>query len=36
VHAWLSGEGKVPMEGIGPAIKPQLSDSSEFGAVMRD
>ncbi|WP_316395209.1 hypothetical protein [Bradyrhizobium sp. 33ap4] len=32
---WLSGEGKVPMEGIGPAIKPQLSDSSEFGAVMR-
>jgi hypothetical protein len=32
---WLSGEPKVPMEGIGPDIKSQLTDSSEFGAVMR-
>jgi len=32
---WLSGEPKVPMEGIGSAIKSQLTDSSEFGAVMR-
>jgi hypothetical protein len=32
---WLSGEPKVSMQGIGSAIKPQLTDSSEFGAVMR-
>jgi hypothetical protein len=32
---WLSGEPKIAMQGIGPAIKPQLTDSSEFGAVMR-
>lgn len=32
---WLSGEPKIPMDGIRPGIKVQLSDSSEFGSVMR-
>lgn len=32
---WLSGEAKVSMQPIRSAIKPQLTDSSEFGAVMR-
>jgi hypothetical protein len=32
---WLSGEPKIPMLAIGSSIKPQLIDSSEFGAVMR-
>lgn len=32
---WLGGEAKVPMKTISEAIKPQLDDSQEFGAVMR-
>jgi hypothetical protein len=32
---WLGGEAKVPMGLISHALKPQLSDSKEFGAVMR-
>ena len=32
---WLSGEPKVAMDGVSKTIKPQLTDSSEFGAVMR-
>jgi hypothetical protein len=32
---WLSGEPKVSMQAIRSTLKPQLADSSEFGAVMR-
>jgi hypothetical protein len=32
---WLSGEPKVPISGAGAAIRQQLTDSSEFGAVMK-
>src|SRR5207302_10373500 len=32
---WLGGEPKVPMALISQALKPQLTDSKEFGAVMR-
>jgi hypothetical protein len=32
---WLGGEAKVPMGIFGQALKPQLTDSREFGAVMR-
>jgi hypothetical protein len=32
---WLGGEAKVPMGLISQALKPQLTDSREFGAVMR-
>jgi hypothetical protein len=32
---WLGGEPKVPMGLISQALKPQLTDSREFGAVMR-
>jgi hypothetical protein len=32
---WLGGEAKVNMEGVNDALKPQLTDSRDFGAVMR-
>jgi len=32
---WLGGEEKVPMGLISHALRPQLTDSREFGAVMR-
>jgi hypothetical protein len=32
---WLGGEAKIPMQLISTSLKPQLSDSREFGAVMR-
>ena len=32
---WLGGEAKVNMEGVSDALKPQLTDSRDFGAVMR-
>lgn len=32
---WLGGEAKVPMGEISKSLKPQLTDSREFGAVMR-
>lgn len=32
---WLGGEAKVNMQGISDALKPQLTDSRDFGAVMR-
>lgn len=32
---WLSGEPKISMQVIRSALKPQLTDSMEFGAVMR-
>jgi hypothetical protein len=32
---WLGGDAKVPMGLISQALKPQLTDSREFGAVMR-
>ena len=32
---WLGGEAKVPMGLVSQALKPQLTDSREFGAVMR-
>ncbi len=32
---WLGGEAKVPMGLVSQALKPQLDDSQEFGAVMR-
>lgn len=32
---WLGGEPKVPMGIISKSLQPQLSDSREFGAVMR-
>jgi hypothetical protein len=32
---WLGGETKVPMGLISKALKPHLTDSREFGAVMR-
>jgi len=32
---WLGGEAKVPMGLVSNALKPQLTDSREFGAVMR-
>lgn len=32
---WLGGEAKVPMGLISQALKPQLTDSLEYGAVMR-
>ncbi|UYN94008.1 MAG: hypothetical protein KIT25_18435 [Enhydrobacter sp.] len=32
---WLGGEPKVPMQLISTALKPQLTDSRDFGAVLR-
>lgn len=32
---WLGGEAKVPMGLISQSLKPQLTDSREFGSVMR-
>jgi hypothetical protein len=32
---WLSGEAKISMQAIRSALKPQLTDSREFGTVMR-
>jgi hypothetical protein len=32
---WLGGESKVPMQLINTSLKPQLTDSREFGAVLR-
>lgn len=32
---WLGGEAKVPMGIVSQALKPQLTDSRDFGAVMR-
>jgi len=32
---WLGGEPKVPMQLISNSLKPQLTDSRDFGAVMR-
>lgn len=32
---WLGGEPKVPMQLISTSLKPQLTDSRDFGAVMR-
>lgn len=32
---WLGGEAKVPMQLISTSLKPQLTDSRDFGAVMR-
>jgi hypothetical protein len=32
---WLGGEAKVPMGLISHSLRPQLTDSREFGAVMR-
>ena len=32
---WLGGESKIDMSGISDVIKPQLTDSRDFGAVMR-
>ena len=32
---WLSGEPKVDMMGVSKSLRPQLTDSREFGAVMR-
>lgn len=32
---WLAGDPKVPMEAIGSGIAPQLTDSRDFGSVIR-